>query len=176
MMMLSKKAFFTALALAVVAVVIVANIFLTDNNIADNKSIVEEPKSFIDCLNIGGDIEFSDPMTCTTDSGKTFTQEIKKVPEPEPEVVKDLPVVEEVVPGADCAKHSVEKCPSSCVVCPPCLACSSLSCQSEEYCSNMGIDRSWYEDIKTGRAEMDSSTPIESNASSSIATSTNDGI
>ena len=48
----------------------------------------------------------------------------------------------------ECISNDPENCPEKCVVCPPCEACSSLSCQTEEFCEKMGIDRSWYEDQK----------------------------
>ncbi len=47
-----------------------------------------------------------------------------------------------------CELYSEEECPLECVVCPPCLECSSISCQSEKFCAQIGIDRSWYEKIK----------------------------
>lgn len=48
----------------------------------------------------------------------------------------------------ECSDYSPDSCLASCVVCPPCPACSSISCQNPEFCADMGIDRSWYEDIK----------------------------
>ncbi len=48
-----------------------------------------------------------------------------------------------------CDSYSADTCPDECVVCPPCEVCSSISCQSEEFCKGMGIDRSWYEGIRT---------------------------
>ena len=47
-----------------------------------------------------------------------------------------------------CTNFNYEKCPESCVVCPPCAACSSISCQTEEFCHGIGFNRSWYEKIK----------------------------
>ncbi|MFC1678539.1 Gmad2 immunoglobulin-like domain-containing protein [Patescibacteria group bacterium] len=47
-----------------------------------------------------------------------------------------------------CDSFAPEICPQECVVCPPCAACSSISCQTEEFCANLGIDRTWYEEIK----------------------------
>ncbi|NYZ76090.1 serpin family protein [Candidatus Micrarchaeota archaeon] len=44
----------------------------------------------------------------------------------------------------NCQNYSVDKYPSQCVICPPCAACSSISCQSEEFCNNIGFNRSWY--------------------------------
>ncbi len=49
----------------------------------------------------------------------------------------------------DCQSYTPEDCPSDCVVCPPCMECSSISCQSEEFCSELGIGRDWYEGIKS---------------------------
>jgi hypothetical protein len=47
-----------------------------------------------------------------------------------------------------CSSYLPDICPSSCVVCPPCAACSSISCQSADFCQGLGIDHSWYEKIK----------------------------
>jgi hypothetical protein len=54
----------------------------------------------------------------------------------------------------DCESFLVDNCPHQCVVCPPCPECSSIVCQSEQLCQDLGIDRSWYEGIK-GRLEND---------------------
>ena len=48
----------------------------------------------------------------------------------------------------DCTDYPYSNCPESCVVCPPCEFCSSMSCQTEEFCESLGFDRSWYEGIK----------------------------
>ncbi|MFC1700850.1 hypothetical protein ACFLZ0_01815 [Patescibacteria group bacterium] len=47
-----------------------------------------------------------------------------------------------------CEDYDLEKCPEKCVICPPCIECSSISCQSEEFCESIGFDKDWYEDIK----------------------------
>jgi len=47
-----------------------------------------------------------------------------------------------------CQSFAPENCPSECVVCPPCPECSSISCQAEEFCAGLGIDRNWYDNIK----------------------------
>jgi len=52
-----------------------------------------------------------------------------------------------------CASYSVEKCPDSCVVCPPCPECSSLSCQTTDFCENIGFNRTWYSDIQKRMSE-----------------------
>jgi len=46
-----------------------------------------------------------------------------------------------------CSDYLPADCPEYCVVCPPCAACSSISCQTEEFCAELGIDRTWYEEI-----------------------------
>ncbi len=48
----------------------------------------------------------------------------------------------------ECTKFAAEACPEKCVVCPPCSVCSSISCQTEEFCKSMGIDKNWYAQIK----------------------------
>lgn len=49
---------------------------------------------------------------------------------------------------SDCKDYAVEKCPDKCTVCPPCEVCSSISCQTEEFCKGIGFNKSWYEEIK----------------------------
>jgi len=44
--------------------------------------------------------------------------------------------------------ENVESCPEQCVVCPPCIACSSISCQTEEFCESIGFDKDWYDKVK----------------------------
>jgi hypothetical protein len=50
--------------------------------------------------------------------------------------------------AAECDSYSVDMCPIDCVVCPPCEVCSSISCQTEDFCENIGFNRTWYENIK----------------------------
>ena len=59
--------------------------------------------------------------------------------------------------GVNCTSYSSEACPSSCVVCPPCEACSSFSCQTEQSCKSIGFDKSWYEGIKQNLAAHNTS-------------------
>ena len=47
-----------------------------------------------------------------------------------------------------CKKNTPEDCPAECVVCPPCAACSSITCQTEKFCTGIGIDRTWYSEIQ----------------------------
>ena len=46
-----------------------------------------------------------------------------------------------------CDSFSYETCPSKCVICPPCAVCSSISCQTEEFCKNSGFNRTWAKGI-----------------------------
>jgi hypothetical protein len=46
-------------------------------------------------------------------------------------------------PTLNCTSYSPEHCPQECVICPPCEVCSSVSCQSEEFCAGLGFDRNW---------------------------------
>jgi len=50
--------------------------------------------------------------------------------------------------GADCNSFSYSSCPEQCVVCPPCIMCSSISCQTKEFCKSIGFDKSWYDAIE----------------------------
>ena len=47
-----------------------------------------------------------------------------------------------------CADYNVGLCPSECVVCPPCPECSSISCNTEDFCAEMDIGPDWYENMK----------------------------
>ena len=44
-----------------------------------------------------------------------------------------------------CSSFSVENCPKECVICPPCIECSSISCQTEKFCNEMGFNKDWYD-------------------------------
>ncbi len=54
-------------------------------------------------------------------------------------------------PVENCTFYPVDQCPEPCVVCPPCEVCSSVVCQSEEFCAGMGFDREWYRSVTTSR-------------------------
>ena len=49
-----------------------------------------------------------------------------------------------------CTDYTAETCPTDCVVCPPCEACSSISCQSGEFCTGIGFNSTWYEETQQG--------------------------
>jgi hypothetical protein len=53
-----------------------------------------------------------------------------------------------------CSSYSTEICPDGCVVCPPCEACSSVSCQTEEFCRNMGFNATWYDEVRARLAQQ----------------------
>lgn len=40
----------------------------------------------------------------------------------------------------NCSSFSLSNCPNSCQICPPCEVCSSLSCNSKEFCNKIGFD------------------------------------
>jgi len=47
----------------------------------------------------------------------------------------------------NCNDFNVNNCPNKCVICPPCEVCSSISCQTEEYCKNIGFNKDWYDNV-----------------------------
>jgi hypothetical protein len=47
-----------------------------------------------------------------------------------------------------CSDFNLNDCPSKCAICPPCEVCSSISCQTEEYCNSLGFDRDWWDNVK----------------------------
>lgn len=51
-------------------------------------------------------------------------------------------------PEINCSVFSIEDCPTSCVICPPCEVCSSIGCQNEEFCTRIGFNRSWWENVR----------------------------
>lgn len=52
------------------------------------------------------------------------------------------------VNNLECKNYSIDTCPSSCSVCPPCEMCSSLRCDSKEFCNSIGFNESWYDNTK----------------------------
>lgn len=46
-----------------------------------------------------------------------------------------------------CKDFTAETCPVKCVVCPPCAVCSSVSCNSKEFCSSIGFNENWYHNM-----------------------------
>ncbi len=54
-----------------------------------------------------------------------------------------------------CREYTSDECPDDCMVCPPCIECSSLGCQSAEFCESIGFDKGWYEMIKNQRETAD---------------------
>ena len=37
-----------------------------------------------------------------------------------------------------CSDYQYTDCPSQCMVCPPCATCSSLRCQTKDFCNSIG--------------------------------------
>ena len=62
--------------------------------------------------------------------------------------VPSAPKPTELCPGVECVDFHPVECPETCSVCPPCAACSSVSCQTEEFCQNIGFDKDWYPNIQ----------------------------
>jgi hypothetical protein len=46
-----------------------------------------------------------------------------------------------------CINYDAENCPDICAVCPPCIACSSISCQTVEFCESIGFSKDWYDNL-----------------------------
>jgi hypothetical protein len=51
-------------------------------------------------------------------------------------------------PVINCSIYSVDDCPSTCVICPSCEVCSSVRCQTEEFCTGIGFNKSWWEHVR----------------------------
>ena len=86
---------------------------------------------------------------CTQQQPAACTQEAKVCP--------DSSTVGRVPPNCDfspcppelnCSSFSVDQCPFQCVICPPCEVCSSISCQTEAFCTRIGFNRSWWESVR----------------------------
>jgi len=54
----------------------------------------------------------------------------------------------EKIQELDCKNYTSDSCPDSCVVCPPCAACSSISCNTKDFCSSIGFNDTWYKSVK----------------------------
>ena len=50
--------------------------------------------------------------------------------------------------GVECVDFDPVECPGECSVCPPCAACSSVSCQTQEFCESIGFDKDWYPNVQ----------------------------
>ncbi len=49
-----------------------------------------------------------------------------------------------------CRDNQPDSCPAGCAVCPPCPVCSSIACQNETYCEDMGFGKDWYGRVSGG--------------------------
>ncbi|MFH1248930.1 MAG: M23 family metallopeptidase [archaeon] len=58
----------------------------------------------------------------------------------------------------DCKQYSIENCPKGCIVCPPCEVCSSVSCNTNEFCSKMGFNETWYYSVSPNTCSEESRT------------------
>lgn len=50
---------------------------------------------------------------------------------------------------AVCSQYEADNCPIDYTVCPPCTECSSISCQTEQFCQNIGFDDDWYDNLNS---------------------------
>jgi hypothetical protein len=60
-------------------------------------------------------------------------------------------IIQEEETKIKCQEYTESECPNDCIVCPPCEACSSLGCNSVEFCESIGFDKDWYEMVKIQR-------------------------
>ncbi|MBD3313470.1 hypothetical protein GF345_03440 [Candidatus Woesearchaeota archaeon] len=44
----------------------------------------------------------------------------------------------------NCNEYSWEECPEDCWICPPCPACTNITCQTPEFCQGQGYEEEWY--------------------------------
>ncbi len=86
----------------------------------------DEINSFDECVAAGNPIMESYPRQCAVPGGPSFT---------------------EVLSEEKCSVYDDFFCPAGCVVCPPCVECSSVGCHSEEFCANLGFDKDWYDSV-----------------------------
>jgi hypothetical protein len=68
---------------------------------------------------------------------------------------KNEMVIQEENYEMKCQGYAESECPDDCIVCPPCEACSSLGCNSAEFCNSMGFDKDWYQMVKLQRETID---------------------
>lgn len=134
-------AFLAALILLAVGCMLIMNSIINHGNNnrlsqpEKNYKLDKSIENFADCIAAGNQANEGFPATCRTKDGKVFTDNKDAAKETRQEEI-------------NCKDFNADNCPEACVVCPPCAACSSISCQSEEYCASLGFSRSWYEDIK----------------------------
>ena len=62
------------------------------------------------------------------------------------------------VSNLECKNYSYSDCPEKCAVCPPCEVCSSLSCNSKEFCDSIGFNESWRNSTKPPACNYESET------------------
>lgn len=62
--------------------------------------------------------------------------------------------------STECGEYSENECPDGCIVCPPCEFCSSLRCNSVEFCQSIGFSKEWYEAIKVQAEKSSKISPL----------------
>jgi hypothetical protein len=93
-----------------------------------------EIKNFDDCVKAGNPVQESYPMRCIANN-QSFVQEL----------TADEKAA--LNPPTECKDYQITECPGTCAVCPPCVACSSLSCQAIDFCEGLGFEKNWYNEV-----------------------------
>lgn len=62
-----------------------------------------------------------------------------------------------------CNQYQPDFCPDGCIVCPPCLECSSIQCRLASSCETIGFDKNWYRQTKPSSATPSSNDKLKSN-------------
>jgi len=112
---------------------------------------------------------FTETQAAVSDGGYAFTYEFKASNNDTPDVegfkvhaiyndskISDI-TYEQIMSDSACKNYTVDQCPDSCTVCPPCPECSSISCESKSFCESIGFNDSWYGEV----APSECPVPIE---------------
>ena len=60
------------------------------------------------------------------------------------EIVEPQQAISQIV----CSDLSREECVGECEICSPCMACSSLSCQTSKFCRSIGFEPGWWDKMQ----------------------------
>lgn len=123
--------FFLLIDIAIVGVLIFMKKFKSP------EPVVIEINDFESCVAAGNPVMESYPRQCSTSDGKHFTEILS---EEEKKKFESVPVTE-------CQDFEITECPANCSICPPCATCSSISCQTTDFCEKLGFTKDWYNEI-----------------------------
>lgn len=68
-----------------------------------------------------------------------------------PPQLKNQPPQNISITDSECKNYTSDNCPGSCVVCPPCPACSSVSCNTKEFCNSIGFNENWFNQLNLNK-------------------------